>query len=726
MASLPRPAHAFIIQPILPVIDSIKNTITWNEVADTSEAALAATSLSSITVTYIVTKLRGIDNGLFIVDPLAPLSGGVSTSTRTLFTSVAYSGRLTGSFCFVVQSSTPVSGIFNTSAITCHSFLHDLPAGNSNGLNRTDGAGTQLGFNQIWNMGYYLDADSYVTLKIYPPDETFTTDLATGFVSPTENKPAVATVIEGTPRSAERNAAPFFQNSDFWDSRNSLGATVGNGIYYAALNIYSSGLLGGTTQYANVFTIPVHIIRFTAFSTTGISPTVALANVNYSVTANANVRVVIAKPGRRFTIDGSGDVQALNAAGTAVDTSTDSVVQVIYGQRNAGVNVETWNGTDSLGVAVSTGVYAVGVSATDGSGNRALDLSGNGGPLAGSIALDRIPSQTAAGGTAPSVSSISVGGTGVNLTGGTSVGVFSAITVTLSATGGPATTITLVGPNGPIAGGSVNVSGTQATYSTTSVISTTGSYTVTVAPYDLSGVNPGQVRVTQFTLARTGPSVTAISIGGTSLSLGGSTSVGIFSSISITLSATGGPATSVTLTGPGGAIGGGLVGVSGTAVTYSTSAVLSDTGTYSISITAVDLSGNPGTVQNTLFNIPASGGGGGGGSGGSTQTNASFAATTLAFPNPVKTAPASISFKLAVASTVDIDIYTLAGRRVLHKTIAAAAGANGCDVALSCTFTWQLVNDAGSSIASGVYIARVAASNSLGTVHATKKILVVK
>ena len=77
-----------------------------------------------------------------------------------------------------------------------------------------------------------------------------------------------------------------------------------------------------------------------------------------------------------------------------------------------------------------------------------------------------------------------------------------------------------------------------------------------------------------------------------------------------------------------------------------------------------------------------------------------------------------IRFDLAVASTVEIDIFTLTGQRVLHRSDPYASGSQ--------FFSWDLSNDGGGALASGVYIMRAKATNSLGTVTSTKKIMVLK
>lgn len=583
VAALPRPAHASFSLTVTPLTGSF----TWGAAVDPSS--------TTAVVLYRLLSKPGLSSN--------PLNGGTTSYVGNL---IAFStgDKIEGSLCYVVVASNTVSGIFDSSIIKCHSFLHSPGGGNSNSIVRADGSGTQLGYNQTWTFKYFTDVDSYMVLKIYAPGTVFVTDPVTGFVTPPGAAVPTKTLVDGVPRSGEQ-ADGSFQNTETWDSRNSSGTAVGNGIYNAFFSAY---LPNGVTQYAYTFTVPVNIIRFTALTTLGITPTATSAKVNYNVTANASVRMVIAAPGRQFTIDGSGNVQSLDASGTVIDTSTNSVIQVLTPTVSAGDNVSVWNGLNSLGVAVSSGVYTVGLSAKDSFGNKALNLSGNNGPLQGTISVDRIPSQSAPGGTAPTVTAISVGGTSANLSGGSTVGAFSAIGITLSAAGGSATTVSLVGPAGAISGGVVTVAGTAVTYTTTTVIASTGSYTITISPFDVSGTAPGAVQVTQFMLSASG--------------------------------------------------------------------------------------------------------------GSSAASNEAFASSVIPYPNPIRTAPATIKFTLAVASTVDIDIFTLTGQRVFHQSNSYASGTQ--------TFPWNLLNDAGNSIASGVYLAHVKATNSLGTARASKKIMVVK
>ncbi|MFI5363172.1 MAG: T9SS type A sorting domain-containing protein [Elusimicrobiota bacterium] len=918
LASLSAPALAQL--NLNPVISAVNNTLTWSAVVDPSTSA---------TVSYAVFSEAGQN-----VTPCNPATNcnpanvNYNGSTEgTVVQAVPGVSRIRESICFEVVAYDvldPLPAGF-VSYVTCHEYLHNTPFGNGGGANRVDGAGTQLGYDQTWTFTYDLDADSYVTLLIYPPLTKFqaTANGPQPYPIGDPNYTASsATVIGGFPanRSGEGDSGGGFTNSDTWDGRNNAGKIVADGIYYAWFSVTDAD---NSVKYQSYFAIPVDF-RFTAFTTTPLTPTNAVGDVNYNVTSNANVRVIIANPGTLFTVDSSSNVQALDPNSGLPTMSTSVVVSIITGQRFAGANSETWNGTNQLGVAVSTGLYAVGISATDASGNPALNLTGNNGPVIGSIPNDRIPSQVSVSGTAPTVSSITVGGAGVSLTGGTPVTAFNSIVVTLSAAGGSDSVFSLAGPCSPNCGGNVTGLGTNViTFSSAPLVTSTGSYTISVTPYDPSGTVAGTPQTIQFNLvpivgptfldvtigsatlystgaittvgfftsvsaafssgagtntsftlrgpnlaqipgaftpsgtggavtftpaalatlggigtyslivnpldatntyagpsstttfkiaAGQGPSVTGITIAGVPLALGGVTPTSSFTVVSIALNAAGGSQTSVALNGPDGLIAGSTTAV-GTTVTYVPTAVVLATGAYTIQVNPYDsFNFNAGPVTVTSFTIAPPAGpsvtaitvGGsnvlrGGASVGSfseifitlgaaastvtvtltgpdnagipgtttlmsgttvtftpsrtvslaagaytltvipvgTQanagatvvaafnlvasgTNANFSAGAVAYPNPVKTAPAKIQFTLGLASTVTIDIYTLTGQRVLHQSNSYPASPSPQ------TFLWQLVNDAGSSVANGVYLVHVAAQSASGTDRFSKKILVVK
>jgi len=391
-----------------------------------------------------------------------------------------------GTHCWKVGAWNTVSNQWDTSITRCHDFVHN-PGASNEGIVRVDGNGTQLGFGQTWKFTYYNDWDALVSMKIYPPGTAFALD-SNGFWDLAVPTLATKTVVDNTPRSSEM-ADGSISNTEVWDCRDSSGATVSNGLYYAHFT-FATPVSSPSVRHKALYTIPVDIIRFTDFSTTGISDSQALANVNYAITGDASIRILVAKPGTKFTLDASGDVYP-QAAGGAIDTSTTSVIQVITFNRKAGTYSETWNGTDLNGVSVSSGIYAVGISAKDGFGNKALDLDGNDGVIAGTLTVDRQASQSATDTTAPTITGITVGGTSISLAGGTSVGSsFSSVVISLdetAGTGGNESTVVLTDPGGTNVGGTVSTSGSDVTYSTATSMTSTGTYTLTVTPRDSVG-----------------------------------------------------------------------------------------------------------------------------------------------------------------------------------------------------------------------------------------------
>jgi flagellar hook assembly protein FlgD len=719
LSALPRSAGAQSSALTL-TISAPSGLASWNAVTDPSSG--------TATITYYLYQKFGIG-----VNPVT-----ASTPTATEFTSLGIgntaSGRLDGSYCFAVSAvSNEGNGIFvilGYSATVCHSYLHNSAGGNAAGVSRAgDAAGQQVGYGDTWNYTFAMDDDANVTMQVYPPGTTFSSNSVTGLITPNGSPTPTKTIYNSASLSGEGGNASYLiggggigSNTNpppFWDGTNQSGVIQSNGLYFLYVSV-TNPLLNPTLTYSGVTTIPLDY-RFTSFATTGISPTVATANVNYNITANSSVRAVIAMPGRQFTIDSSSNVQATNNG--VIDTSTNSVVAVIQGQVNYGANTMTWNGLNTLGVAVTTGVYAVGLSAMDGAGNPALNTSGFNGPLTGSIAVDRIPPQTTSSGTAPSVAGITIGGTALNLSGGSQVTAFGTINITLSATGGNGTTVTLTGPNGPIVGGQIAVSGTAVTYSTGVVISTIGAYAVTINPVDPTGNYPGPQQVTNFTVIATpGPSVSSVTLSGNVLTLGGGSTVGTAAPFApafvINLNAAAGTNTTATLTGPSGLLAGGVLsGLPGTALTYTFPAIaFSTAGSYSLVIHPIDATNvNVGPVQNIAFTVTAGSSGLPG-----TGSNGTFAATAVAFPNPVKTPPATIQFTLGLASTVTVDIFTLTGQRVLHQVQQYPASASPQ------SFLWQMTNDAGNSVASGIYLVHVTAASAQGSTQFKKKILVVR
>lgn len=420
-----------------------------------------------------------------------------ATNLASVVDLVTFAGLVTGTggFCTRIRATNP-NGFLDRSVTRCHNFIHDTA--------RSDGGGTQIGMNQRWNFTYKLDEDAEMSMKIFAPGTVIYSDTATGFSTTTSVTP-IKVIMSSTPRSGELVGSAV-SNTDFWDSRYSTGGVVPNGIYYAYLTAETPQ---NTTRWrgSTFFTVPVDIIRFTAFTTVGITPAQTVANINYTITGDASVRIVIAKRGRTFTLNGSGDVVPNCPAGSTVcqadptaagtDISTNSIVQIITFNRKAGTYVETWNGTDQSGVAVSSDIYTCAISAKDGFGNQALSLTGDNSPIATTLPVDRTASQAAGDVTPPIITAMTVNGTSLGASVGanfvptnpTISGSFTQVIITLDETPGQNTqfsSVTVTGPGGDIFS-STGTADKVITWTSTATQSAAGSYTVKLTVKDTTG-----------------------------------------------------------------------------------------------------------------------------------------------------------------------------------------------------------------------------------------------
>ena len=676
---------------------------SWTAAVDPSSATAK--------VSYFLLRKAGITD---------PLSGGTTIAFMFDTTSINFSAKYPGTACYVVKASDTVSGVFGLSGTVCHSYMHTVGNGSLGGVQRVDGNGTQLGFNNLWKFTYFLDQDSFVTMKVYQSTVSFTND-ANGLPDLTvPNTAPVKVVLSSAPRTGELVDGSA-SNQDFWDSRNSSGVLVTNGIYKMHWTLQD---INGTIVDKQITTVPVDVLRITAFTTTGIAASGGNATITYNITAAASVRLLIAKPGRNLVLDGNGDVQSFNAAGTAIDTSTNSVVQIINFNRSAGSNSETWNGTDISGVAVSSGVYVVGISAKDSFGNQASGQPNATQPISGQIPVDRTASQTATDTTPPTISTVTVGATVISQSGGTPVSQFTTVVFGLNKTAGTGANISIVsltGPGGVVAGGAVSASGNNVTYSTATTQTSTGTYTVTITAKDSFGNTTSPTSFNFNIPTPAPPTVSSATVGSTVISLAGGTSVAAgWTTINFFLTTSGGATagtgaftSTVTVTYGAQNLGGTLSAV-GTVVTWSTSTAIVSTGTYIVTITPRDSVGTAAAATPVSFSIPASASGGGG----ATMTQDAFQASVIPFPNPSVGGPVAVKFTVAAAASVDVDLYTLSGQRVFHQTQSYAAGAQ--------TFNWNLVNQNGNRVSSGVYMLRITANDGQNILRANKKVMILR
>lgn len=562
-----------------------------------------------------------------------------------------------GAVCFgVLYIDASIADTFDRTT-QCHSYLHNPGLTNNGNPARVDGSGGQLGFGQQWNFTYFLDDDANFSLYIYnraadneaAPTGGFTdpaifTANATGFMDPIPNAAKILKkVVDQTPRSGEQGGG--WSHTDQWDCRDSNGAVVPNGLYFAYFRVENPLLTGGanhTVRYTGVTTIPVDILRVMNLKAVGVSASNATGSITYDLTGDATVSVVVAKPGSHFVLDDGtagkncgnvGDILPADPVTNLCSNALIASTSVLNKKAGVGLSVN-WcgrTGDGCSGSPLAKGIYPVAISAVDGFGNRATDAAGtnNNGQISTTLTLDL---------TAPSVPSAL-----------------------------PALTV-----NQLDVGTKSNVPLVQS------------------SPFPDTGLASFSSLVVYFT---------------NPMPLGA------------------GAAGEFTLTGPGGAIAtdGGVVtaALPNQLKITPTVAPVAVAGNYQIAFTpsktidqnTTTLTGN----TNFGFQIDAVG------SAVATQTADQFKNSVITYPNPSRGgAPANIDFNIVTASTVDFDIFTLTGSRLFHKTqgFLPCAGA--------CTFPWSLVNDAGTSVGSGVYLVRVTARNGANVFTTTRKVMIIR
>lgn len=430
------------------------------------EAVLPSTT--SAIVTYFVFQVFG---------DTTPLTTGAAIFAGASKLSFNFAGGA-GTRSFIVVSSDSFTGELHTSDVEVHGFIHNLTA---EGITRTDGDGTQRGVDQRWTFGYSLDRDAFVTAQIFLPTDVFTIN-ANGF-DVTAATP-LKTLVQNTPRSGEL-ANHSIRNSEAWDSRSSSGVVVSNNIY----QVYISATdVNGTLRGTILTTVPVDIIRIMTLSATGITSSVATANISYFLTGDANVRILIAQPGSGFTTDSGGNIQPVNRTTGLTDLTL--IVSTFTYQRKAGAIIETWSGISSSGSVVPSAVYPVGISATDDYGNHAIDASGNDSPIFTVVSVER---QVSSGGGSSSSDTTAPTLTSISPTSGASVsGFVSTITVVLadsqSALNLAGSVISVRDPNNTTVTGTLSNNGSDTlTYIFATALQTAGTYSVTIAALDIAG-----------------------------------------------------------------------------------------------------------------------------------------------------------------------------------------------------------------------------------------------
>lgn len=397
----------------------------------------------------------------------------------------------------------------------------------------------------------------------------------------------------------------------------------------------------------------------------------------------------------------------LSAVTISYSSSPAAPALSLAGSASASGQVVTWS-TNT--VIFATGTYYAGITPKDSIGNAGTPVSF---PFV-------IPAQPP-----PKISTITVGSTQIPLSG--TVSPFSNLNFVLSpAPGNNASAGSNVvvryfpTPSSPAIdlAGAVSAVGNTVTWSTSTLITSTGTYTVLIEARDSSGNTAPPFGVSFGMTPPAAPTVQTISIGATVLSLSGGTSVSPFSAINFILAtATGTTAgglnlSTVTVTLGGSSIAGSL-SASGQVVTWTAAATVSSTGTYTLTVTPRDSFGTAGTPVGTTFAITSGSSGGN-----TTMTQDAFKASVVPFPNPAAGGPMRVNFQVAANASVDFDLYTLSGRRVLHVTQSYPAGTGA--------FNWNLTNQSGSRVASGVYMLHITANDGQNILKASKKVMILR
>lgn len=203
------------------------------------------------------------------------------------------------------------------------------------------------------------------------------------------------------------------------------------------------------------------------------------------------------------------------------------------------------------------------------------------------------------------------------------------------------------------------------------------------------------------------PTLSGLSVSGTNMALtGGVVLTQPFNTLSVAMTDTGGGTidlngSQVTLTGPTTGTIPVTVSNNGTNTVTLTFPQQSLNGVYTLNITPKDTIGNTAsaTVYTFTLNITATG------------ASAAFAQSAFAYPNPVKNA-AFVTFAYTVnsATTMKLEVFNILGALVYQESWATTAGAQ--------TKTWNLSNQSGNKLATGVYLYRLTA----GSVSATPKL----
>jgi hypothetical protein len=127
-------------------------------------------------------------------------------------------------------------------------------------------------------------------------------------------------------------------------------------------------------------------------------------------------------------------------------------------------------------------------------------------------------------------------------------------------------------------------------------------------------------------------------------------------------------------------------------------------GNYTFTVTAFDTYDNPGSLIQAVEI-------------GSPSADPTFS-RVFVYPNPLEEKDARIVFTLDRAADVTLRIYTVSGRLVRRETVRAAPGSNG--------FTWNARDEAGDTVANGVYLVQLTAPGKKDPVRVLERLVVMR
>lgn len=605
-------------------------------------------------------------------------------------------------------------------------------------------------FGPPFKFNYALSKSAFVTWKIWDLHQTPNTS------DDTLVKVVVSTVVRSQGDETS-NPTDFDKMGQYevWDGRDESGVIVGKDVYRYTVDVIEYWAQPGEAGFSltttdgnrlgygtDNFKFAFDTLRFTSVASQGITDTNALAHLKYNLAGvnasmgGAIVKILICNPGTTFTYAtqtgtvtyAAGVGQYYYEIGDPIPSPASNLKRVFKFARSAGAMDETWNGSDEGGNALANNNYVFVISATDDSGNHATDYNGNNHYAIGNVTIDRTAAEQSVDSTPPSVTAMSIGGNGISLTGGTILTQpFTTVAVSMADTGGSGVDLTnsLVTLTGPTTN-TITVTVTNDNINTITLTcasqqSTNGTYIVRVRPRDKMG-NAASDSIVNFVLATassdvTPPTVTKVLVGGNSISLTGNDTLSqSFESISVTLTDVGGAgvdlsSTTITLVNPSTTAVTGIVTNNGTDTITVTFVKQSMDGVYTITITPKDKVSNTGVPVVARFTLSLA----------ASVASRNFADSIYVCPNPAKGVD-NVQFRFVTPKTISakLEIYNIRGELVFEEAFTAAAASTEQN------YVWDLKNQAGSKLATGVYLYRLFDDGSTSKSKKLKKIIIIQ